>query len=87
MVRATGGLNDTIDETDGFKFYGYTSLDFLEAVRDAIAEFQDPEGWSRRVRAAWPGTFHGAPRRVVTAICITGYFSVRHSGRCESFSS
>jgi starch synthase len=51
VVRATGGLNDTIDEEVGFKFDGYSGRELLDAIRTALAEFGDREGWLKRMRA------------------------------------
>jgi starch synthase len=51
VVRATGGLNDTIDEEVGFKFYGYSGMELLEAVKSALAGFGDRDGWIQRMRA------------------------------------
>jgi starch synthase len=50
VVRATGGLNDTIDEAVGFKFHGYSGPEFLEAVRAALAAFGERSGWLERMR-------------------------------------
>ena len=52
VVRATGGLEDTIDEQpsgsgNGFKFWGYDSSALLEAVQRALAAFRDKEEWTR----------------------------------------
>ncbi len=49
VVRATGGLNDTIDEDTGFKFAEYSGRALLDAVRDAGAAFADPAGWQDRM--------------------------------------
>jgi starch synthase len=49
IVRATGGLDDTIDEGTGFKFVEYSGAALLNAVRAAIAAFGDAEGWRRRM--------------------------------------
>jgi len=53
LVRATGGLEDTIenynpktDEGTGFKFQRYKSRDFLDTVRRALAVFRDRERWN-----------------------------------------
>jgi starch synthase len=51
VVRATGGLNDTIDEEVGFKFYAYSGAELLGAVRSALAEFRNRDGWIQRMRA------------------------------------
>jgi starch synthase len=50
VVRATGGLDDTIDEDTGFKFKEYSPEALLGAVRLALAEYQDPEKWRVRMR-------------------------------------
>jgi starch synthase len=54
VVRATGGLDDTIEEWDpeketgtGFKFTGYDPKDLLAAIDRAIEAFQDKESWTR----------------------------------------
>jgi starch synthase len=50
VVRATGGLDDTIDEDTGFKFQEYSGAALLSAIREALAEFQKPEKWSVRMQ-------------------------------------
>lgn len=57
IVRATGGLDDTIEEWHadkgtgtGFKFYGYDPRDLLAAIDRAIAAFRDKEGWMQLMR-------------------------------------
>jgi starch synthase len=50
VVRATGGLNDTIDEDTGFKFTDYSGPALLEAVRAAVGAFRDPAPWRERMR-------------------------------------
>ena len=45
IVRATGGLDDTIDEETGFKFRDYTGSALVDAVRAALAAFQDRKLW------------------------------------------
>ncbi len=51
VVRATGGLDDTVDETPepqngtGFKFHGYQAADFLAAIDRALACYADREAW------------------------------------------
>ncbi len=56
VVRATGGLDDTVEETPdpsdgtGFKFHGYSGGEFLAAVDRALACFADPERWHRLMR-------------------------------------
>jgi starch synthase len=46
VVRATGGLDDTIDESTGFKFQEYTGAAMLAAVRLAVAAYQDRTSWA-----------------------------------------
>jgi starch synthase len=45
IVRATGGLDDTVDEETGFKFYDYSGHSLLGAVRAALAAFSDRKRW------------------------------------------
>jgi len=52
VVRATGGLDDTIEEWDagkgagtGFKFEGQEPAELLATVDRALAAFQDEEAW------------------------------------------
>lgn len=52
VVRATGGLDDTVEEWNpalrtgtGFKFSGVEPLDLLAALRRALATFQDKKAW------------------------------------------
>ena len=53
-VRATGGLDDTIQHFDpvastgtGFKFEKYDGRDLLACVREAVRVFSDREAWRR----------------------------------------
>jgi starch synthase len=50
VVRATGGLEDTVDDTTGFKFREYSAQAMLAAVRAALAEFRSQEAWTARMR-------------------------------------
>ncbi len=45
IVRATGGLDDTVDATTGFKFSDYTPEALLAAVRQALAAYRDRAQW------------------------------------------
>jgi len=45
IVRATGGLDDTIDEGTGFKFRDYTGTALLGAIRSALDAYQDRNLW------------------------------------------
>jgi starch synthase len=46
LVRATGGLNDTIDEETGFKFKEYDGGALLAAVRSALTAWKDRKQWT-----------------------------------------
>jgi starch synthase len=57
VVRATGGLDDTIEEWDavkgtgtGFKFEGYEPKDLLAEIDRALEAFRDRKGWTRLMR-------------------------------------
>jgi len=57
VVRATGGLDDTIQEWDpetrtgtGFKFHGYYADDYLKTVQHALAVFHDKDAWHTLMR-------------------------------------
>ena len=50
VVRATGGLDDTIDEETGFKFAEYSGRALLDAVRAAISAYADPVRWQEMMR-------------------------------------
>lgn len=57
IVRATGGLDDTItseppDEATGFKFSAYSGAQLLAAVRAALAAFGDRPRWKEMMRRA-----------------------------------
>jgi starch synthase len=45
VVRATGGLDDTIEKDTGFKFAEYTGEALLAAVRSAAQAFADQDAW------------------------------------------
>lgn len=51
VVRATGGLDDTIDETTGFKFRDYSGIALLDAVGLALEAYRDSDRWTERMRA------------------------------------
>ena len=54
VVRATGGLDDTIQDFDsktgegtGFKFHSYDGESLLEAVRAALRAYREPKVWQQ----------------------------------------
>ncbi|MHB9072285.1 MAG: glycogen synthase [Desulfobaccales bacterium] len=57
VVRATGGLDETIQEYDpesgkgnGFKFSGDTSEEFMDAVHRAVSLFHNKSAWEALIR-------------------------------------
>ena len=50
VVRATGGLDDTIEEDTGFKFAEYSGEALLGAVRSAAHAFADQDAWRAMMR-------------------------------------
>jgi len=49
IVRATGGLNDTVREGfdgNGFRFHPYETGRFTDAIGRALAAYRDREGWA-----------------------------------------
>lgn len=57
IVRATGGLDDTIQQFDqnsgegtGFRFVQYEAGAFLDQIKEALKVFEDRPGWMRLVK-------------------------------------
>ena len=50
VVRATGGLDDTIDKDTGFKFWDYSGGALLGAVLTALGAFQEKKRWTEMMR-------------------------------------
>jgi starch synthase len=62
VVRATGGLDDTIDEEpdgggNGFKFWGYSPQALRDALERALTTFQNKEQWTRMMKRAMEQDF------------------------------
>ena len=64
IVRATGGLDDTITEYgpaskkgNGFKFTRYEAEAFLNAIKEAIGFYSQPEHWKQLLRNAMTADF------------------------------
>jgi len=62
VVRATGGLQDTVDEQpggggNGFKFWGYDPDDFLGAIQRALTTFHDKKAWKQMMQRAMEQDF------------------------------
>ena len=52
IVRATGGLDDSIDEETGFKFPDYTAPALLRAIELALEAFGNRDAWKAMIRRA-----------------------------------
>jgi starch synthase len=59
VVRATGGLDDTIVQYDtqtgegtGFKFVSYTPAALVGAMQQAISLYKQPRKWQKLIRKA-----------------------------------
>jgi starch synthase len=76
VVRATGGLDDTIEEWDaekstgtGFKFQGYEPRNLLMEVDRALKAFEDKKAWQRLMRNGMAQNYSWAgPARQYAAV-------------------
>ena len=50
IVRATGGLDDTVDAETGFKFAEYTPEALQQAIAEALEAFTQRDSWIARMR-------------------------------------
>jgi starch synthase len=55
VVRATGGLEDTIDEQpfgggNGFKFWGYSPAALMDALQRALGTFRNKAEWTQMMK-------------------------------------
>jgi starch synthase len=50
IVRAVGGLDDTIEIGTGFKFREYTAAALLGAVQEALAAWADRDAWKAMIQ-------------------------------------
>jgi starch synthase len=64
VVRATGGLDDTIThynpaskKGNGFKFTRYDAKEFLNTIRVAVSFCSQPEHWKQLIRNAMTADF------------------------------
>jgi len=57
VVRATGGLDDTIEPETGFKFWNYSGAALVGALRAAREAFAGAEGWRAIMRAGMAKDF------------------------------
>jgi starch synthase len=62
IVRATGGLDDTIDEEpngggNGFKFRGYSSDALMDAIHRALETFRNKKEWTQMMKSGMAQDF------------------------------
>jgi starch synthase len=64
LVRATGGLDDSIQEFhpdsgegNGFKFEDYSTRALLDAARKAIKVYNDKRSWNKLIQNAMAADF------------------------------
>ena len=62
IVRATGGLEDTIigypmDKGDGFKFWNYSPYAMMDCIRYALDIFKDKKDWQQLIKNAMSADF------------------------------
>jgi starch synthase len=67
LVRATGGLDDTVENYDpytgrgtGFKFWEASGPAMIDTLRWALQVYDHPEVWQRLQRSAMAGDFSWA---------------------------
>lgn len=61
VVHATGGLDDTIDESTGFKFHDYNGDALLTAVFEACNAWENRDAWAARMVRGMHRDFSWAP--------------------------
>lgn len=57
LVYKTGGLADTVNQDNGFVFEHYSGKDFVRAVKDAVALYQNKKRWLSLARKAFSYNF------------------------------
>ena len=60
IVRATGGLDDTVTGDTGFKFFSSNAHDLYNCIRYAVEQFSDRESWIERMKAGMAQDFSWA---------------------------
>jgi starch synthase len=64
IVRATGGLEDTVDSTTGFKFHEYSPIALAGVIREALVAWQYRDAWTERMRLGMARDFSWAASAV-----------------------
>jgi len=57
VVRATGGLDDTIESETGYKFALYSAEALTRALRTALAGYKNRAGWQAMMKAGMARDF------------------------------
>jgi len=57
IVRAVGGLVDTVDEQTGFLFRDYSADALASAVGAALEAYHDRDAWANRMRSGMSKDF------------------------------
>jgi len=57
IVRATGGLDDTVDASTGFKFHDYSPQALAGAIGEALRAWQSRDGWTERMKTGMAKDF------------------------------
>jgi len=60
VVRATGGLDDTIDSETGYKFALYSADALRKVIAEALAGYHDRKSWIRRMKTGMARDFSWA---------------------------
>lgn len=60
IVRATGGLEDSVDGETGFKFWRFEGHDFWQAIQYALATYRDQPRWVEMQKTAMRRDFSWA---------------------------
>jgi starch synthase len=61
VVRATGGLQDTVDSETGFKLKGLSPGELAQAITEALEAFKDKPSWMARMRRGMAKDFSWDP--------------------------
>jgi starch synthase len=85
IVRATGGLNDTVDDVDaapahgtGFKFLDYTPAALVATVRRALASYGEPARW-QEIQKRGMGADHSWDASAADYVKLYGSTRDRHA--------
>ena len=57
IVRATGGLDNTVTDTTGFKFKNYNAKEMLDCIQKAISTYKNKNEWQNIIKNAMEADF------------------------------